>query len=942
MINTNINSEDPEAIGESLRQQWNALHHLLGLNQLPGIEGLYDQNAQPAIDTRVARAIVNLVERTRGGIADRARLEELLRDELGRERATTTPSTLENSIARTKEQIGVAVAEAYLKVIYRHIEKRDVEQLLRELPAAIRSTDGTNRWIVTGVSGFPAPTIRNVEIDLSHPAWRLGTQIQIQQNLADKTPAHVGVTVNPPLPAGAILTPAIIRQIFLSQRDVIDSNLPVAHVTYENQPAAGQRIIVDVSGILREFPNVATRNHTQLLNWFNADITRYNRFIRGETILNGDPVILNPAQRLFAVTNLHAQMGRVPTQGIASARLSLSDAIRIRQPLDTLIQSTADNRELLLALAAVQRDPTSLSAMIPDNTAIQQAELNRNIVTSSASIEAHQVVTLPNGVSPASTLNEIEALITELGTPIAGNINALIVHGTAFQAIEAVDRATLQMHNQTALPTWEADRDTRNQIIQSNKDQMDAYTLALTRYSERQAAATRAFALFTEPPPKDPAVAPTSLVPVPAATAKPAPPTPTAFTPLTIAGNFACTVHSMDELRAKLTEFHSLVRDLQSAQREIENRGASILELYNFLIQRNINVAANAPQLNALIRPVPAPPAFRRNIIAANTNWSAIIAEARAAIPSGLKTADEYTAEITEFRNNNKPLEGSDACWAIVRRSLENQGMRPQKAEDTLGYIKSQVEHTEESARSVEDLARNVYPFEGDNEVRNGRLWNRAGEAARVWQEDKSYRRFSTFGLTRYSPDLQRYKRDLFNERGIGITMAQAENPLNRSMPLGRLIDAYFRTKYLMELPEKDPRRLPSDSREMVVLMRNLHAAILERAQLSVSGATTTTQEQLAQMGITKGMSKTERLQAAQSYLLTQKASYITANKETLDKIVNRAFAPIKRRVDGHKNAKTFWSNRGKNLKGEGSVLNPLTTVAKTGKFLRWILNVEI
>ena len=848
MINTNTNfdREDHEQIAESTRQTWSSLEYALGLNRLPKVEGL--QNANEATDALVARSITNLLSRTRSSVG--ADLLTQLEAQLGAERQGSTPGS-PVGVPRSLEQDALTTAEAYIRVINRVIERRDIENLISQLPASIRSTDGSTNWQRSMLIGGNA---YDTTIDLQNPAWRSGSEEEIRQRLVGRTLAQAGITAEqitgappgaPALPSHHVLTPVDINNLFASKREVVDPNLPIQQVSFEGPlplpPTppllpVNRRVIFDVPGMLRDHPEWASLDRAGLIG--AAGIEGYIRIIIVQT--GAEDPILTPAITTLSVEQAFQQNSRSPTSAFGAIEHSLTDAVAARQPIDNLLKGAADNRELLLAFGAMQRDPTTIAA-------IQNNKLQGLLATRTRLMNEQN---LRSAVDALRTLQRPTRLIGNAGT--AGTIQD--------------DIATLAPAG--------------------------AGTAATTAYNRRMEKLEQELENSTK------------------------------------------TIAAVTEILGVINSVASLQGPLTTGAAPLAPYAAALAG--GTLEDEIMTGALDVGQMASVIE----------------TTFNGITAPDKGQI---LEATDYYSHELTQNSEDVRDAQkegqqnGSEAAWAIVRRELENKGMRHDQLEKTLQYMRNQLDETPESARDVQELTNSVFPYEGDSEAGG---WFGRGEATKEWQGDKSYRSLKTLGLHKVKPNLERYKNRLFNQACIGMTFAQAESAMSRSVPLPRLIDAYFRTKYLMDLPDSDPRRLPSDSAEMVGFMRKVHTAILQRAQLSLQNSASEESEAgLEQMGIKPGMKKIERLQAAQSFLINGESDYLSNRKATIEKLIDRAYRPIGKKIAGHERwkgrlkttGKVLVTDRAKNVfLGNGSDANPLTWGAKGVKGVFAFLNSEV
>ncbi len=367
--------------------------------------------------------------------------------------------------------------------------------------------------------------------------------------------------------------------------------------------------------------------------------------------------------------------------------------------------------------------------------------------------------------------------------------------------------------------------------------------------------------------------------------------------------------------------------------------------------------ANNLDYLRTFLLPVAPPPGLPAGpnepaIVANRLNPTTLVQTVRAAFnrtPGTDKSAS--LASVTQYdkllEDNFKQLEeaqklttdtGANACWAVIRRSLEDEGLRGKELDKTIEYMRAQSQRSPESVREAADLAQSAFSYEGEN--------NRA--ARKEWNTDKDFTRVADvlewggiggagilggaaltgpFGwaalgagtvlgigtvalLKRFGffdngyNALHVYQRNLFNPQNIGMRLT--DDPLNRSLPLSRVIDAYFKTKYLFNLPKTDPKHLP-DSVEITEFLRRTHRAIIERGQESfgASGAGTRDREAVraAAADVTEDQLTAMSISARQTALqniLADDAYYTDAKIEEINRMTDKAYKPIQDRLDKH------------------------------------------
>ncbi|PIR53949.1 hypothetical protein COU75_03235 [Candidatus Peregrinibacteria bacterium CG10_big_fil_rev_8_21_14_0_10_42_8] len=806
--NINFDREDNEAIGDATRRQWDAISHVLHLSAL-------DRLADNAEQLQVTNRIVDLVNRTRGGAINTAQLTGQLNTQFTEERNARAPATPEGTSARTMEQQQLAIAESWLQVIYRNVERKDITQLIADMPASIRPIDspaGNNEWVSYGVTiSTTPPVVTRITVDLQNPIWRSGSNQEIRARLDGKTLAQAGIVTRPVVDISHTLNAADIDEIFKSKTNVVDPLLPLANTNLTAVPLVGggnATVSVDLPRLFRDYPDTPGMDRAALqahiAGLYPADINN---------ILSSTGIDIATQITPAAITGrIFATLGRSITQSLASSESTLTAAIDSRQPIDSLLESTADNRELLLALSVFQQDPTTREAL-----------------------KGGAVQTLLNKARKLESERDLKAALTTLQDPTTKSPSPEPTRTLVWLSgqIDGIRTATPPVGTRD-LSGWAKKMKQDADALQAERDNLEKVISAVGQVQSYRAkgitlgGTTTYIDVFSDPSVADVQVA------------------------VLAAGN----------------------------QFDASRFAREVIESFNH------------PDSTGDKNP-------------------------------RLRDATFYDAELKktedkiEEEKGKSQAGGSEAVWAIVRRGLENQGVRAEQLEKTIQYMKNQLDHTPESARDIGELTNSVYDYVGERERGQG-LRGLLGKGAdgeptptAEWQQDKSYRTLKTLGLWKHKPSLVQYQNRLFSARGIGLTREQINTSMSRSVPLPRLIDAYFRTKYLTELPDSDPRRLPDDSQEMVEMLRRMHTAILERSQLSFHNSTAATEAEMEKMGIKKDMTKLERLQAAQSYLLNEKDSYFAQNSATMEKIIDRAYRPIRIRQEKHDKWKAAWAGKG-------------------------------
>jgi hypothetical protein len=206
------------------------------------------------------------------------------------------------------------------------------------------------------------------------------------------------------------------------------------------------------------------------------------------------------------------------------------------------------------------------------------------------------------------------------------------------------------------------------------------------------------------------------------------------------------------------------------------------------------------------------------------------------------------------------------------------------------------------------------------------------------WGKGRDTRRWT---LLQKHNTWEEYRDRLFTRQRIGMNWNENLGG-TRELSVPRMIDVYFRMKYLMHLPSGDPRRIPETS-ETVSRIRRLHAVILQRAQENFGVASGMTEQDIVQLKAqgmevdpkkVPQMTVTERLQLVHSYLTGGAEAYYGRRRETIEKIAEDAYRPIRRRVERNEKMRNFGKDvlyRNKWLSGRGIVASPFRAIGWTG-----------
>lgn len=856
--------ENQEADYQSVVRQYDMVAHLLHLPQRSEL------NTLPATEAVVAQRLVAQVQRIRGALTDAAGMETQLQNEFRAER-TLSQEVATGTISNSARIAEYAIADAWLKVITRHFGEDDIRGMIAQIPAAIRTVALNGRWTTTATIIVPPVTTaaaHGIEIDISQPPWSSGTLQQVRASLIGRTPREVKMIITD---AGGMAVPdfqlneATVDLILAGQCNVVNPILPLQVVNLDGVPISGVNTTVDLPGLIRLRPPLANMNEAALIAALTpggvlaVNYAEYIQCVNTATNARG-PVLA--ADVPFVITHVFRQLSRPPNQPIASSPSSLSDALTGREPLDRLLRGSADNRELLLALATLQHDPQAGRVLNAN------AETNR--------------------------------LQTEIQT------NSRLLH--AVENMELLRTAQLPTYDHTTTTNGIA----ATQSIASNL--LSHFDTALSTL------ATTPPGTYTAPPLNIPGV----LGLNPAQTA--------AFAPLRI--NVAITPRRIVTAAGAIQDNHnvcqSIVDRAQEANRECresQQHRTAIADMLNVMgetlsHQGLTHADLGTAGLTALVAHLlpTAPLQASVNAISPATNRGALVTEFQRAMNSRgvmLQGADHYRTRAPDLQTQFLAAQakvtqvsgGSEACWAVIQEGLTNQGMRGDELKNTLAYMRAKVQATPESMRNIQDLADQEHPasqtysgFEIGND--DGAVktvakavynWISGAEdsAEANWNEGKEYR--SILGLGERYDAFGEYKANLFTHVGIGMTLN--DNPRSRAFSLPQIYDAYFKTKYLYDLPASDPLHIPH-SAEIDRFLNRLHAAILERAQVAVNA------DLLALKGFgadidqsrLNSMTMTERVQWIQDELRSDHY-YTDRNKSRITRMAEAAFAPVKKKL---------------------------------------------
>jgi len=818
--------EDWEGQLKSTEQQFNAIAYLLGVSRTEVADA--DARANESL-----KRIVDHMVNVRGRIAERAALYNVLRETYAQQlgvaeaRLQTQEATLSDP-----ERRGYAVAEALLHTVDTHLKKEEIRAFLQEAPTAIRPVDG--KWKVNVSLGGIGT---DIEIDLTHQDWKSGDQETIRKKLIGRRPSEVGIATTPPY--NAPLKPEDVAEIFKSECDIISQRMPQWDLELSDFPAAGQRTMVDVARMLREAPQVANMNQATLEGELGGTLsTLYYNCVRAFDE-NSNRITPQPAPPAI-LPGLFAHLHRTG-RTFAQESSSLTDAIERRAAVENLVKSDATNRELLLALAAIRRDPTAADVIeftSEGENIAKELEAENSLLQAARAVESIGGADEPN-YSP----NEIKR-----GEKI---MNTVIQNAATYEGYSSATDQLLPVDLFTGLTGPDLAAAQKTGIRQNINFE----------YKTK---------LGTSP----------------------------------ASSNIDVFRKIAEKAQEKLQEFTAESQKIDAIEVFLNDLGATLRERG---IQPGALLAADYPKLRQYLKFTGTPPFFgaRRSQIGSKlrTDKVPLIEEFKKALKDAppdpdrqvksLRSVVHYEQEVQDISGRldeaesrtPETFEGSEACWNVIRQGLENQGLRKEEVESTIKYMRAHAEMTPDFRRELDGYAqRDIEPHDP--------------EAVEEWNRSHGFRQILLLGVRGTKP-LQQYMNNLFTRENVGLTIQEGQNP--GSHPLPRIIDAYHRTKYLVERIG-EPYRLPY-SQEITQFLRNLHREILERSHksgLKGMGLKEEDRATVEEAGASDDMTPWKRLQAIRSNLVEGGAEYAQKQGEKIDRMARLAYRPIERAQQRH------------------------------------------
>lgn len=899
-----LDRENMEAMRASTEQQWRVLSHALGL---PPFEAL--QNTPAAV---VRDRIIGTIARVRSGLINQNDLSKILTRDFSNERvASASKDPLENN---------KKIADAWLTVAFKHFSEEDIRNLLTQLPAFIQPRDGSRNWTSRRPVTLDGNTY-DITIDLDHPVWRSGTVDDIKRRLDGLRPSQAGILL--PTRFRKVLDDKDISEILASESYVVDPLTPISVVRLEDFSGVGDTLIVNIPALLRHRPGISAMTARRLsreigslpVNIVNECFTYLDASGASVTALPDSQAIANA---------LFENVGRSPDEGFLQVRSTLQRALEVREPVLNLMSGTSNAKELLLALATIQRDPQTLRVLQNSNAGLDklqaQSKENRRLLQAAKTLKSIQDASAPE-------FSEADgAEVVKVMNKVIRNAQEGLKSGPSRDIYIVSDRAGIP--SQLTVP----------EIRRAEDLGID-----------------REFIHFDEV--VDPSGKKTNN-----------------------SAQFQAVIDEANQVKKKVVDSDKKIRSISKMLTDV------VLMIQRQDISDTDTISSTEyPLLHALIVD-PAAKRFKVNTanIKSDINMTELVMEIRRVFLEANPDKEidledvsfyeqkdrELNASITELAKKKKETVLADHCWEVIRRGLENQGLRGQELENTLSYMRNETQRSPEATRDVETLAHLAFPYDGEDEHTAEHAWNHHGmEVNEFGKIAKAQAKrgamvlggssigmmagaatagllsgpvgwaalgtaaatgLGTYALSKNWYQKQKnsaaynaaaaYKKNLFSEKGVGLPLDA--DPWDESIPLSKVADAYFRTKYLYyNLNEDDPLHVPL-SQEVTGFLRNCHQAIIDRAQKSMNYALAHSSdielEKLRAMGMNVDVNKLksltigDRMQLIHAYL--QDSEYIKANEKIIRKRAEQAYKPVKDHIDHERHRKDALVNATTNL----------------------------
>lgn len=829
--------QDQAARAEATRQSWNALSHLLHLPQF-NVNAL--GTADGASEAAIVRHITDQINSVRRGLRGRAQLGNELMEEYEAARNTAANRlSLDNNLDET-ERLGLARAEALLAIATGNIGEAEIHaldenarRLLDSLWNASEIPSGTS--IKAGGEDIQA-------IDLFHPTWQTGTADDIRQRLVGQTPDRVGIILRNRGATAAAITDAEVTALFATAPiDILDPAVPTGARLLENVPTIGWDTTFDVSRLIQLDPETATMDESELVPYLKLPA---NRATFDAVVQCNPSTNTSQAHRYIdaIIAALYRSMGRRAGSTLCGRTVTIGEAIAVRAPVERMVFDSADARELTLALATLRADPSAASVL--QAPASQEAHIqdeirkNQNLLTTSRTVHTLQNTPKLSG-SPAQMRERLLALQAYQNYAQKALTAA---HGN-YNFFNNLSDAQIRFLRQLNLPQF-----VQRTIIQPSgvgrhatpgQDNRREIEQLMDRSIEEQ------YKLKDEREKID------------------------------VLGR------QLNEISDVLQKAHVSIDQLTAAN------GYPLLE--QLLLDTNRTpvewrLTVDVDQLDASIDPAQIAREVKRAL--------------RTAAPANdrvdLKDPDIYEAQDEALLEQlavaqaapGHGLRGSEACWEVIKKGLENQGITGEELERTIAHMRQSLLERPAVLRDAESFARAAFNSDGLPDDETEEEWNKR-KGPTPYRSLEEYDDFD--GLKEYE---QRVFPDV-------VKVRLEQDPW--TMRLEDLERAYFNLKFLVNSAPTE-LRLPR-SRTITAKLRRMHAVLLER-MVQEFGSATGISDRMLQAALAAnpnanavGFTAKQKLECAQQYLTSD--AYMTAErKKELLEDATKAYEPIKQHIE--------------------------------------------
>lgn len=862
--------EDTDVLQHSTVSTWNLLRHML---HLPGPETLQGQEAV------IAERLAQFVAESHGGVANIPGMRNILE-------ASYNQNLLNARVAdvaagpyqAARINPDIARMDAWIKTICTHFNATEMRNLFNRLPASIMPIRANGRWENSDNIGAPQAiqlggVNHYISIDLNHPIWRTGDRDTIARLLENRTPAQAGILTDYDDPLQA----ADIAAILGSHCNAVDPLLSLGQVQLDNTPVIGQRTVVDVAQLVRRDRDIATLTAPAMIAHILGAPAIFALFEESTTRINMNTGrslgLVAPGEVAAVINQLFDQQSRSRARPFGSRHSTLEEAIERRSPIDRLMTGDASNREVLLALSMIQRDPTAAGVLQEQHVSTDgiRTRLNAN----EQHIRTAQVlVDLRAAQAPRYSEEEIDENETTLNTLIA-NING----GRGMP-----DGTNIQIWDATILPDIGAQNLARRLGIREvlTRRYLPALTPPIDNWNQFQ-------------------------------------------------GLLDKIQQEMSILEESRTRIDTMAGFLQSMIPQLQIQGINPAQIHA--------AAADYPDLDRfLLNNAGANYVIRRRRINARFNKNEItrqyvraLRELNPANRLNLRPLQHYEQqqerlstelEQAESHHTEHGEAGSEACRAVIRRGLENQGIRPDELDSTVTAMLNSIQQNSSNEADMRMYAEREYPEGPTNE-----------EAFEEWRGTETPRKTRAM----YNEYIARLS--AANAIGFDLRENAATPFIFGNQSLSRLIDTHFRVKQLTELPLGDPHRLPRNPR-VRQFQQELLMHLMDRGAQSLDVSTKNREDlndmraKLLHVDVADlpPMTIEERTLYVRG-LLREKDRHMNDafNKQNYDRIVNRTYHPVEQAIARTARRRRWFSSTQLSVNPVSWVVAPLRGVYNYG-----------